>query len=718
MAIFSITGFVKEARRRRVFRVIALYIVGAWVVLQVADLAFPALDIPEAAIRYVWLGVILAFPMALVLGWRYDIVDGRVKRTVKTDKDADLALGRTDFVILSAFVAVVATIIVGLGTEIADTQDTQESAERTGTSDQASVVVANDTQESAERTGTSDQELTVGTQNTQERAESAFDLGPGSIAVLPFVNMSLDPENAFFADGLAEELLNALASIRGLQVIARTSSFSFRNQNVDIREIGHRLGVANVIEGSVRLAGETIRISVQLIDSRNGVHRWSTIYERPMQDVFALQDDIVRDVVFALRDSLEPTTFNAATHSELVNRAFRNVKRGSAGGSGGGTFFAPGRLEPTLSAKKFDAYAQFLRGRSIIQNLGRTEGADNIAEIEKAVGFFDSAISDYPSLIDAYAMLAEAYRHLLREYEQSSELDKTKAKEAESAFQDVLNSMPRLGRQLSSDVNRMLGVISEKMEKERLYRAAISINPNNADAYFELGDILISNGLRYEGADFIRKSQQLDPLDPHKAIAMSAVLRMEGSLREASTYFQLGNSLTTQTPVDAAIETGRPEHLSRSQTAPSNLDFESNSDAWEMKQECNYEFLLSEESYSGQWSGHLKSLSDTTKWCPVLQGVSAKQYLGRYVQFAGMVKARGITESAKIWVNVTDATDIINFSDLYPDFITEDSDWTEVEVRIYVPTNARSINFGAVLIGQGELWIDDFRLDVSDSPDF
>lgn len=123
MATFSIREFLKEARRRRVFRVAALYIVGAWVVLQAADLAFPGLNIPESAIRYVWIGAIVGFPIALGFSWRYDVVGGRIVRTKDSGSEADLPLQRADYLILSILVVVVAAMTVGLVTEISGTQE-------------------------------------------------------------------------------------------------------------------------------------------------------------------------------------------------------------------------------------------------------------------------------------------------------------------------------------------------------------------------------------------------------------------------------------------------------------------------------------------------------------------------------------------------------------------------------------------------------------------
>jgi hypothetical protein len=156
MATFSLKDFFREARRRRVFRVTAIYIVGAWVALQVADLAFPGLGIRESAILYVWIGAILGLPIALFFGWRYDIIGGRIVRTAVSDVEADLSIERADYIILVALSLVVAVIAFGLAGEISKTR-------------------------------------------VSETTQFALtDIDPKSIAVLPFVNMSSDPEQPRF----------------------------------------------------------------------------------------------------------------------------------------------------------------------------------------------------------------------------------------------------------------------------------------------------------------------------------------------------------------------------------------------------------------------------------------------------------------------------------------------------------------------------------------
>jgi TolB-like protein len=259
---FSLSHFLKEARRRRIFRVIGLYVVAAWAVLQVADLLFESWGISSSALRHVWVGAILGFPVALVLGWRYDFAGGRIVRVASSDESADLSIGRADYIILAAVAAVTVAIVFTTAIDVSDTPDTDPTQAAT------SEVVAN------------------------------------SVAVLPFVNISGNPDNEYFSDGLSETLLHMLTQVPDLKVSARTSSFAFKGKNQDIRAIAGALGVAHVLEGSVQRVGGQVRITAQLIRADDGFHVWSENYDRTLEDIFGIQDEIAQRVSASLARSL------------------------------------------------------------------------------------------------------------------------------------------------------------------------------------------------------------------------------------------------------------------------------------------------------------------------------------------------------------------------------------------------------------------------------
>jgi TolB-like protein len=254
----SPAGIFQEARRRRVFHIAAIYIVGAFVALQVADLAFPGLSIPDAAIQYVWIGAALGFPFALFFGWRFDLVDGRILRTAAVKGAPGLPIGKRDNVTLSIMSMALVAICVGLAFEISQTRVDDPGRQR------------------------------------------LVDAAPNSVAVLPFVNFGGVLENEYLADGLTETILHALSQATDLMVTARTSSFFYKGKDIDVRDIAAELGVSKVLEGSVQQGGGKIRIVAQLIEAETGFHLWSNTYDQDLGDVFAIQDSIASNVAKAI----------------------------------------------------------------------------------------------------------------------------------------------------------------------------------------------------------------------------------------------------------------------------------------------------------------------------------------------------------------------------------------------------------------------------------
>ncbi len=240
---------IRELRRRRVFRVAGVYIVVAWVVVQVFSEAFPALDVPAGAIRYVWLGAFLCFPLVVTFSWFFDVtVDGIARTPPRApDSSAGIELRRGDYAIIAALAA------VGLAMAW---------------------------------------QLTL-----QIRGESMWSTSePMSIAVLPLENLSGDPEQAWFVSGMHDALITELSRISGLRVISRTSTLAYAETDQRLPDIARELNVEKIIEGSVYRAGDRIRIVVQLIEAADDSHLWTETYERDLTDVLRLQADITRAI--------------------------------------------------------------------------------------------------------------------------------------------------------------------------------------------------------------------------------------------------------------------------------------------------------------------------------------------------------------------------------------------------------------------------------------
>lgn len=269
---------LRELRRRRVFQTAALYIVAAWVILQAASLAFPALDIPDAAIRYVWVGAFLGFPLAIVFGWRYELTPDGIRKTAPAtagDAPADFSLNRTDFVLIAALGVILAVILVAVLREIG--------------------------------------EVDVRPISTLGR-----EIPPKSIAVLPMVSLTGNPEDDYLAAALQEAIISDLAAVGDLRVTSRTSSRRYTDSDKSIVEIGLELGVAYLMEGSLQRERDNLRLRLQLVDAASDELVWADDYQRPLEDILVLQGEVARTVARELDVTLNPAELRRLTRTRQV----------------------------------------------------------------------------------------------------------------------------------------------------------------------------------------------------------------------------------------------------------------------------------------------------------------------------------------------------------------------------------------------------------------
>ena len=264
-------SFFAELKRRNVYRIAIAYVIASWLFLQVLELIVSLAGAPDW-IGKLFLGLLfLGLPIALVLAWVYELTPEGIRREKDVDRTASITPqtgSRLDKTIIGIFIIAVAWIV----------------ADRT--------ILTSDAPPVANETPVVTDEII------------ATEIIDKSIAVLPFMNMSEDAGAGHFSDGLADTVLHKLAQIESLRVVARNSSFQFRGQNVDVREVGEQLNVSNVLEGSVQAAGNKIRVTAQLIQAETGYHLWSGNFDRELNDVFAIQDEIAEEVVAALQVSL------------------------------------------------------------------------------------------------------------------------------------------------------------------------------------------------------------------------------------------------------------------------------------------------------------------------------------------------------------------------------------------------------------------------------
>lgn len=343
-------------------------------------------------------------------------------------------------------------------------------------------------------------------------------LGAGnSIAVLPFINISNDVENEYFCDGLAEELLNALSKIEDLKVAARTSAFSFKGKNVHISEIGRLLGVNTVLEGSVRKAGDRIRITAQLINARDGYHLWSETYDREMKDIFDVQDEITLALVEALKVKL-------LGHQQAV--VLKHYTESP------------------------DAYDLYLRGISYFTKF-------TPEFFQKAIDSYEKAIEIDPQFAAAYASLAEAYSEM--SFFDSPQQWMPKAKQAARRAIEIDD---RLGNAHNSLGVTMMYYDRDFAGAEREFRRAIELDPGSAHIHMWYGWFLGLTRRFDEAIEGMRLAQRLDPLSHLIGFGIGAIYLWAGQVDVAIDQLRRLTELNRDFPLgytylaDAFIEKG------------------------------------------------------------------------------------------------------------------------------------------------------------------
>ncbi|MCJ7556060.1 MAG: hypothetical protein MUP90_03980 [Gammaproteobacteria bacterium] len=456
-------GFLAELSRRNVVRMGALYAVGGWLMLQVADVLFGLLELPGWSLRLVLGILMLGFPLVLVFAWVYEMTPEGLKRESEVDRNASV----TPYTGKKLNGAVIALLAVALVFSVG--QKYWMGERPAGSTAQV------------EHAGVNDATLKGG---QMPSVASIADQDIPSIAVLPFVNMSGDADNEYFSDGLSEELLNVLAQVPGLRVAARTSSFQFKGKTGDVAEIAKQLRVGAVLEGSVRRSGDRVRITAQLIKASDGYHLWSSTFDRQLLDVFAIQDEIAEKVVEALR-----ITLLGDQQQELT----------------------AGRT------KDFEAYNQYLMARQL-------QAQYSYGSLARAVDLYQKVLARDPDYRDAKAALVETYldqqwtgqisnaelqaraRPLLAQVHQ---LDSERGIQRGDVllFESMLQFMD-LGSNLSSASDRL--ALREAIKASM--QQAIALSPNNVKVLLWLAGMDTDDGDLEAAMPLLIKARQLDPL--------------------------------------------------------------------------------------------------------------------------------------------------------------------------------------------------------------
>jgi len=432
-------SFLNELKRRNVLRVGVAYIVAAWLIIQVAETIFPLFGFGDTPARLVVVILAIAFIPSLIFSWVFEITPEGLKKDADVDRDQSITpvTGKK----LDRIILVVLALALGYFAFDKFVLDPTRDAELV--------------------------EETVQKARSDALVES---YGDKSIAVLPFVNMSSDPEQAYFSDGVTEELLNLLSKIPELRVISRSSAFSFKGKDIDIPTIATQLNVAYILEGSVRKAGTQVRITAQLIEARSDTHLWSETYDRNLENIFEVQDEISTAITGALMEHLSPQTEVLPQITMAINN---------------------------------EAHDAYLRGRYlVVQRTQRT--------IEGAVGEFEKAITIDPNYALAHAELAVAYILLARQNYGDLTYVEAIAKATPHAEQAMVLD-PTLAE--AHAATALLLRQQENAEGALGYlKNALRVNPNYSLAHTWMANIFSELG-RYEEADVMQKTAlSLDPL--------------------------------------------------------------------------------------------------------------------------------------------------------------------------------------------------------------
>jgi len=434
--------FVAELKRRNVPRIAAFYAAAGWLVVQIATQVLPVFEMPTWMMRVVVVAVVLGFPCALLFAWFYELTPEGLKRESEVDRSESTARSsgrKLDRWIIGILAAAVVVLL-------------------------ANQFVPH-----------------------RNRTDSAL---AKAIAVLPLANDTGDPANEYFSDGLSEELISALAQIKELRVIARTSSFHFKNTNEESKVIGAALGVGYLLEGSVRKSADRARIAVNLVRVVDGVNAWSQIYDRNLPDIFAIQAEIAQSVAGALKVTLL--------------------------GDGGKNPDAP-------SNQNYDTYTAYLQGRFYEQRY-------TAADLRKAIDYYDAAVRSDPHYGLAYAALSKSWWAF---GDITGENVAEANRKAREAAERAVAEEPNLADGHSALGQILVSVDRNAKAAEASYRRAAALAPASAEPKIGLASVIADFGQIEEAVELLQEAVRLEPLTANAHFDLARLLTSLGHYDEA-----------------------------------------------------------------------------------------------------------------------------------------------------------------------------------------
>ena len=461
-----------ELNRRNVFRVGFAYAVVGWLVAQVADLALESFGAPDWVMKTLLFLILMGFVIALFIAWAYEMTPEGIKRAEDVDPNTSITqhTGRK----LDRLVIIVLLLAVSL--LVFDRYRDNP----------AGGVPVNEGRKAEQLADTTSEEASI----TEAKNETIATSDEPSVAVLPFVNMSSDPEQEYFSDGISEEILNALTRIPNLKVAARTSSFQFKGKNLDIADIGQRLQVNHLLEGSVRKSGNTLRITAQLIETETGFHLWSEIYDRKLEDVFTIQDEIAAAIAGQLR-----------------------------------TMFADeiGTVSTPVDMK---AYELYLRGRGLVATRKPADMLEGMTYLKQALEIEPEYPSAMATLAKAYVLLPFFSTAPAKESREQARELALKALEIDAQNVEALSVLGIVYIEFDIDPGKSIEILER----------AVKLNPGSVVANNFLGDVYLriadfEQALRYE-----LRAAELDPLGPIHLTDLATISLIQGDYESVLNF--------------------------------------------------------------------------------------------------------------------------------------------------------------------------------------
>jgi TolB-like protein/Flp pilus assembly protein TadD len=475
-------NFFSELKRRNVIRMAGLYLVGAWLLTQVASTVLPMFGAPDWLPRTVVILLAIGFLPALIFSWIFEMTPQGLKRDEDVRPEESIApqtARRMNRMII-------AVLVIALGYFVFDKFVLTPRRE-------AALVAATEKSMAA-----------------RPSPETRSAVNAKSVAVLAFENLSDDKGSEYFSDGISEELLTVLQKIPGMHVAARTSAFSFKGKNATAQEIGQKLGVAHLVEGSVRKAGDVVRIAARLTQANTGEAQWSENYTRNLKDVFAVQTELAQTIVEQLRGQLTGGAANSTTKAEIQAEVHAAEK--------GGT-------------KNVEAHQHYLQGRFYLNRYTEKSANDALNEFQRAVELD-------PSFALAWAGLADTHLWYCK-YATSGGLaafnDRlTRARETAAR---ALALEPNLPDALRARADIQLSFDFDWKGASETLRTALALAPADPAIVNDAGTLALAKGDAAEGVALYRKAVALDPVNPVALSFLAFNLALTGQSAEAQAEY-------------------------------------------------------------------------------------------------------------------------------------------------------------------------------------